>query len=131
MAEEAALVDATSEQGLYVGADQSVELTVYSNSAKTTIQDVTGWTILLDIRRKDTSASPALLSKTGTVSGVFNATPASNTQKVTFTLSDDDLAATIFTGDEFEGRYSIWRTDAGSEQPLRFGDCTITRLTRT
>lgn len=130
MAIDDALVDATSEEGLYVGADHSVVMTVYSNSAKTTIQDISGWTIVLDIRKKDTTAS-ALLSVTGTVSGTFNATPASNTQKVTFTLADTDLAATVFTGDEFEGRYSVWRTDAGSEQPLRYGDITITRTTRT
>jgi hypothetical protein len=130
MAIDGALVDGTTEETLYIGADHSVVMTVYSNSGKTTIQDIAGWTIVLEIRKKDTSPT-ALLTKTGTVSGTFNATPGSNTQKCTFTLSDDDLAATVFTGDEFTGRYSIWRTDAGSEQPLRFGDCTITRTTRT
>jgi hypothetical protein len=123
-------IDAALE-GLYIGADHSVELTVYTSAALTAIQDISGWTIVLDIRKKDSSPTPALLSKTGTVSGTHNSSPGSNTQKCTFTLSDDDLAATVFTGDEFTGRYSIWRTDAGSEQPLRFGDCTITRTTRT
>lgn len=130
MAIDGALEDGTSGETLYVGADGLVELTVYADADKTTIQDVTGWTVVLDIRRKDT-ATTALLSKTGTVSGSFNSTPGSNTQKVSFTLSDDDLAASTFTGDDFEGRYSIWRTDAGYEQPLRYGDCVVKRLTRT
>lgn len=129
MAIEGALVDATSEEGLYVGADHSVEVTVYANAAKTTIKEITGWTIVLDIRTKDT-ASSAKLTKTGTVSGVFNSSPGSNTQKVTFALSDDDLSSTVFTGNEFEGTYSIWRKDDGSEQPLRYGDVTITRTTQ-
>ena len=130
MALEGALVDSTSEEGLYIGADHTVDLTVYSNAGKTAIQDITGWTIVLDIRKKDTAAT-ALLSKTASISGSYNSSPGSNTQKATFTLADTDLAASTFTGDEFTGRYSIWRTDDGSEQPLRYGDITITRTTRT
>jgi hypothetical protein len=117
MATEAAL------EGLYVGADHVIEYT-------DTDENMTGWTLVLDIRKSDRAAT-ALLAETGVESGTYNATPASNTQKFSFTLSDDELAATIFTGDEWTGRYSIWRTDAGFEQPLRFGDCTITRTTRT
>ena len=124
MATEAAL------EGLFVGADHSIDVTVYKANG-TDIQDITGWTIVLDIRKKDTSTA-ALLSKTGVVSGTYNISPGTNTQKVTFTLADDpDLAATVFTGDDWTGRYSIKRTDAGSEQPLRYGAVTITRVTQT
>lgn len=112
--------------GLFVGADHSV---VYTDSDDPPT-DMSGWTVVLDIRKEDTS-SASLLSKTGTVSGSYNADPDLNTQKVTFTLSDDDLAATIFTKDDATLRYSIKRTDAGAEQPLRYGDCTIVRITQT
>lgn len=112
--------------GLFVGADHVVSYTD-SDDPPT---DMAGWTVVLDIRKKDTSAAPALLSKTGVVSGTYSATVASNTQKVTFTLTDDDLASTVFTGDDWRGRYSIKRTDAGLEQPLRFGKVTIERVTQ-
>jgi hypothetical protein len=85
---------------------------------------------LLDIRDAD-RASTTRLSVTGTVSGVFNSVPATNTQKVRFTLADTDLAASIFKGDDTPLRYSIKRTDNGFEQPLRYGDVTITRVTQT
>ncbi|MDH5244844.1 MAG: hypothetical protein OEW98_00220 [Betaproteobacteria bacterium] len=116
--------------GLYVGADHAVVLTVYSDTAQTTCQDIAGWTLVLDIRKTDT-APTALLSATGVVSGTFDADPAVNTQVATFTLSDDDLAAATFPGDDPTRRYSIKRTDAGFEQPVRFGDVTLGRVTQT
>lgn len=129
---EESLVDQTTEQGLHVGEDASVEIVIYADAdAETTILDTSGWTTLtLDIRKKDTSSDPPLLTANGVRAGSFHTNPATNTQKWTFTLSDDDLSADIFKGDEFEGRYSIWRKDAGSEKPVRYGDCTITRTTQ-
>ncbi len=115
--------------GLYVGSDQSIVMTVYTDEDQATVQEITGWSILLDIRKSDT-APTAKLSIAGVVSGVFNAVPATNTQVVTFTLTDTDLAATIFKGDDTPLRYSIKRTDNGFEQPLRYGDVTITRVTQ-
>jgi hypothetical protein len=123
MPTEGALVDHTTSMGLFVGADMAVEYT-------DTDEDMTGWTIVLDIRKADTSADPAKLSKTGVASGTYNVTPASNTQTFTFTLSDDDLAASVFPGDDWTGRYSIKRTDTGVEMPLRYGAVTITRVTQ-
>ena len=117
---------------LYVGADASAVYTNYSSSALTTIVEMTGWTVVLDIRTSDTSPN-ALLSKTGVISGVFNSTPASNTQVCTFTITDDDTDKAIFPADEANKtyRFSIKRTDAGSEHPLAYGDCTMVRVTQT
>ena len=115
--------------GLYVGADHEAVLTTYTTSAKTAIEDVTGWTIVMDIRTTDRS-STALLSVTGTVSGVFNATPALNTQITTFSLPAALTAKTIFKGDDVPLRASFWRTDTGFKQPLRFGDVALTRTTQ-
>lgn len=113
-------------EGLFVGADCSV---VYSD-ASSPLVDMTGWTVVLDIRKKDTAGDPAKLSATGTVSGSYSLVAASNTQVVTFTLDDDDLAASVFPGDDWSGRYSIKRTDTDAEQPLAYGDVTITRVTQ-
>lgn len=120
MATEAALT------GLFVGADQTV---TYSDSSDAP-PDMTAWTLVLDIRKTDKSGT-SLLSSTGVVSGTYNADPDINAQVCTFTLTDDDLAASIFTGNEFEGRYSIKRTNAGFELPVAYGNITITRVTQT
>lgn len=131
MAFDGSLEDRTTDEGLYVGADHAVDVYIWADKDKTTILQSTAWTLLtLDIRTKDTS-STVLLTKNGTRSGTFDADPDTNTEKWTFTITDDDMVATTFTGNEFEGRYSIWRKDAGSEQPVRYGDCTITRTTQT
>jgi len=131
MAIDGELLDRDNDEGLYIGADHSVTIRIFADKLKTTIIDTGAWTLLtLDIRKKDTNGA-VLLTKNGTRSGTFHATPGTNTELWTFTLTDDDLAAATFTGDQFIGRYSIWRKDAGSEQPVRYGDCTITRTTQT
>lgn len=112
--------------GLFVGADHEI---VYRDQSEPP-ENMLGWTVVLDIRKTDTSPDPAKLSKVGVVSGVYANTLATNQQKVTFMLTDDDLAATVFAGDDPAMRYSIKRTDPGSEQPLRYGDCTIVRVTQ-
>jgi hypothetical protein len=114
---------------LFVGTDGIVELTVFEADGVTP-KDILGWTIWLDIRKKDTTADPALLLKQGTVQGVFNVDPDLNAQVCRWALSDDDLAVTIFPKDDEKLRYSIKRTDAGAEQILRFGDATIMRVTQ-
>lgn len=113
-------------EGLHVGADHQI---VYRDSDEPPT-NMLGWTVVLDIRKKDTSNDPALLSKTGVVSGIYANTQAMNAQVVTFTLSDDDLAATIFKGEDPTVRGSIKRTDAGSEQPLWYGDVPMNRVTQ-
>lgn len=117
-------------EGLHVGADHVVDMLVWTTKAKTVIQEISGWEIVLDVRLSDLSTAPAKLSVTGTVSGVFNALPASNTQKVSFALPNAILAKTIFKGDDPYLRYSIWRTDTGTKQPLRYGSATLIRTTQ-
>lgn len=119
--------------GLFVGADHVVEYRSDQNPP----EDMTGWTIVLDIRRKDTHGT-ALLTKAMPVTGTYNSTPydpnnpASNPQKASCSISDDELSATIFKGDDekLALRYSIKRTNDGFEQPLRYGDCQIIRVTQ-
>ena len=111
--------------GLFVGADHQV---VYTDEDAVPT-DMTGWTVKLDIRKKDTDTA-ALLSVTGTVSGAYANTLGTNAQKVTFILSKALLAATIFTRDDPRMRYSIVRTDAGFQQPLRYGDVPLIRVTQ-
>src|SRR5689334_12725867 len=107
--------------GLYVGADHQV---VYTDASDPPA-DMSGWTIVLEVRKFD-SHPTILLSKTGTVSGTYNADPSMNTQKCTFVLdAETDLSSTKFPGDDQQLRYSIKRTDDGFEQPLRYGDLPL------
>ena len=119
-----------SLSGLHAGADHQVVFTNYTDQDLDTIQDSTGWDIELDIRSYDRS-STAMLTAQGTVSGVFNASPALNTQVTTFSLSAALLATTIFKGDDTPLRYSVWRTDTGFRQPLRYGDVALIRTTQS
>jgi len=122
MATEGALAYLVTGETLFVGGDFSIPFTVYQSDGSTA-QNITGWTVVLDIRRRDTSNTPPLLTVTATPT-----TPISGV--CTFALSAEDLDADVFTGDEFQGRYSIWRTDTGSRVPLRYGDCVINRTTQ-
>ena len=119
-----------SLDGLQVGSDHTVDMIVYTTQAKTVIQEITGWAILLDIRASDT-AGTSKLSVAGTVSGVFNSAPGTNTQKVSFSLPRALLATTIFKGEDPTMHYSVWRTDLGSKQPLRHGSVQLTRTTQS
>lgn len=112
--------------GLFVGADHQI---IYAD-ADVPPTDMTGWSVVLDIRKKDTSSDPPLLTKSGVLSGAYNVDPVTNAQIFTFTLSDDDLSALVFKGDDPILRYSFKRTNAGAETVLRFGDCPITRVTQ-
>ncbi len=114
--------------GLFVGADHRVIYRNYAADGVTPLA-MTGWTIVLEFRKTDISGT-ILKTVTGVVTGTFNVDPLTNTEICTFILTDDDLAATIFKGDDPVVRYSIKRTDAGVEQPLRYGDAPITRVTQ-
>ena len=129
MAIERDLVDLVSLQGLFVGADASVIYKHYEVDGVTP-KTMLGQTIVLDIRNKDLSPDPALLSVTGVVSGTFNVDPLTNAEICTFTISAAALAKTIFTGDDTARRYSIKRTNSGAGTIYAFGDAIITRVTQ-
>ncbi len=114
--------------GLFVGADARVIYRNYEANGITP-KDMAGWNIILDFRISDL-ATATLKAVGGVVSGTFNVDPLTNTQICTFTLTDDDLAASIFTGDDTTFRYSIKRVNDGVEAILRFGDAVITRATQ-
>ena len=101
---------------VFVGEDKTVRLEVVD--ADLVPVDVTGWATTLDVRLLESDAA-ALLTKAGAVAGVYAATRAANTQRLLFALTDTQLARTIFDGRTY--RYSIKRTDDGSETILAYG----------
>ena len=94
--------------------------------------NIAGWMLVFDVRSKDNSPDPALLTKVPTISGVFNAVRATNTQRATTTVTDDDMHQ--FKGSNLPSgaktyRYSWKRTDSGSETVLARGDFSPEKAT--
>ena len=116
-----------------IGDDEATAATIAANTA--TMVDVSGWALEFVVRTSDTKIGDALLSKTTaagiTIAGTFNASPTTNTQRVTVTIADTDIPA----WDGSAGwkpktyRYSLKRTDAGSEKVLAFGDFVLQEAT--
>lgn len=79
--------------------------------------DITGWTLELTLRNRQTSTIDL------TVAGVIT---NAGSGVATFTLTDTQ------TGTLTPGRYdfSIWRTNDGSENPLTTGTATVVRTSR-
>ncbi len=113
----------------FLDTDKVVRFTVYADDERTTVKDVTGWSFDWVLRRRDDTADPPVLQKsTGAgiaIVGVFNANPATNTQRVEVTIDDVDTDA-LPPG---KYRHSLKRTNPGSEEILSFGDAYLQRAT--
>lgn len=108
---------------LMVGDDATISLEVLTRGGSPV--DVDGWTTVLVISSQVTTA--ALVTASGTVTGVYNGSREANTQRVAFSLSDDDTI-TLLDGNY---QYSIRRTDSGSEKLLSYGPCYVERANQT
>lgn len=110
---------------VFVGEDKTISLEVLD--ADDIPVNITGFTLLLDVRLTDTAAAPALLSISGSVSGTYSATRSANTQRASFTLTDTQTG----TLSARQYRYSIKRTDDGSETVIAVGPFIVERATQT
>lgn len=103
---------------LFVGEDKVLRFELPSATNSAVAVDMTGWAMVFDVRAKDTSPDPALLSIAPTLTGVFNSVRATNTQRAIVTLTDDQM--NFFKAKTY--RWSWKRTDAGSETVLGLGN---------
>ncbi len=114
-------VDSTIGGGgaLFVGEDKLLRFgPLYLALTPTVGVDMTGWAMVFDVRTKDTSADPAILSRTDfSLVGVFNVLQSSNTQYAQLSITDDEL--NLFRAKQY--RWSWKRMDAGSETVLGYG----------
>ncbi len=101
---------------LFVGEDKLFRLKNVVDETGTLV-DMTGWTVLFDVRQKVTSPDPALISINATLIGVFNSNPALNTQMWAAQASDDLL--NLFKAKQYQ--YSWKRMDEGIETVLAYG----------
>lgn len=110
---------------LFVGEDKTIILEVILQGSTTVSVDMTGWTLLFDVRKTDNAADPAIISHVPTLTGTFNALRSSNTQRASVALSDDDM--NLFRAGTY--RWSWKRMDNGSETVLAWGNFTPQKAT--
>jgi hypothetical protein len=119
------------EGELFRGEDKTLELEVLqsgedADDTAATPENIAGWAIQFIVRLKDDSSGDPVLTKTATVSGSYNATRASNTQRAVVTLTDTDMDALV----PRIYRHSWKRTDDGSETVLAYGNFSVQRATQ-
>jgi len=102
------------EGTLFVGEDKTLRFECVDQNDNP--KDIAGWTLLFDVRLKDTSTT-AILSLTPTVTGVFNSVRASNTQRALLSVTDDQM--NLFQAKNY--RWSVKRMDASVETVLGWG----------
>ncbi len=124
------------DSNIFIGEDKQIRFPVYDDDADPVVPlDVSGFSMIWVLRKSDTASDPALLSKTTgsgiTITGTFNADPLINTQRVVVALADTDTAgndgSVLIPPKKY--RYSLKRTDAGSETILAFGNFVLREAT--
>lgn len=112
---------------IFIGEDKNLTFEVLNGpnhpTAPNAPRDIDGFTLSLVVAASDTAS--AIITVSGTVSGTYNAVRASNTQRVTFALTDTGhLTGSNFTAGTIY-RWSVKRTDAGSETILGRGNWVV------
>ena len=87
--------------------------------------DMTGWTVLFDVRKSDKAPDPAIFSKTATIVGTFNAVRALNEQRALVYLTDTELN----TVKAKTYRFSWKRMNDGVETVLSRGPFVVEKAT--
>jgi hypothetical protein len=112
---------------LFVGEDKTFRLEVLvprfdangvkiAHDASSVPVNFTGWEIRFDVRPTVTS-STVIFNKTASITGVYNAVRATNTQRAVVTLTDTELN----TVKEQKYQFTFKRMDDGSETVLAWG----------
>jgi hypothetical protein len=101
---------------LFVGEDKGIRLEVLDPEGYPV--DLTGWTINFVVRLTDAADDPALLTKTATIAGTFDADRDINTQYAGIILSDDET--NTFSAQTY--RHSWKRMNGGYETLLAYGN---------
>lgn len=94
------------------------------NDAETAAVNIAGWTLSWKVKIKRSHADgDAVLTKTPTIAGTYNADTTLNLQRATVSVEDvdtDSLAARTYV-------YELKRMDAGAETILAYGDLELSQ----
>lgn len=111
---------------LFKGEDKELRFELWDEEDPTVAIDWSGWTTFFDVRKKDTSADPAILRvPVPTPTGVFNPVRASNQQRGHLPLTNDQL--NFYRAEGY--RWSWVRTDADFATVLAWGSFTPQKAT--
>lgn len=135
----------TEDRRIPIGDDRILSFTIFEqeglevdenqNVVSGTVKDITGYELIFVVRTTDTTPRAELITKaTGgsgiTISGVFNADPDINTQRIEIDIEDTD---TWTSSSDFlkpgKYRYALKRTDEGTETTLAYGDFVLFETT--
>ena len=132
----------TKDDDLFVGDDISLEFEVFEDDlvvamvadgngverqtyVSGTPEDVSAWALSFAVRTSDTTTAGPVISKTTasgiTITGTYDADHADNTQRVVVAIADTDTFDVAVLVPPKTYRYSLKRTDPGSEKTLAFG----------
>ena len=117
---------------IFIGEDKTLSFEILDSDDDPV--NMAGWDVLFDVRAKDNSEGTALITKTATILGTFNADRTLNAQRAEIELTDDDLLATVFKGSNLPSgaktyRYSLKRMTSGQETVLARGDFSPEKAT--
>jgi hypothetical protein len=100
---------------LFVGEDKTIRLELVDKAGLPV--NMTGWAMVFDVRKTVNRADPPIFSKVPTLTGVFNAVRATNTQRAIVTLTDTEMN----TVKAFEYQCTWKRMDDTAETVLAWG----------
>lgn len=103
---------------LFVGEDKVLRFELVDTQDPPQPVEMSSFTMIFDVRKKDNSPDPAIVSAPVTVSGIFNANRLLNQQRGFVVLSDDMM--NLFKAKTY--RYSWKRMDTGVETVLMYGN---------
>ena len=93
-------------------------------------KNITGFTMTFIVRDQSSYAGTLLVTKSASVTGVYNATRSVNTQRASVTIDDTDFVSESGLIPAGTSYYSLKRTDAGSETVLVFGEFIVQETTQ-
>lgn len=112
---------------LFVGEDKTIRLgPLYLAEDPTIGVDMAGWVMVFDVRLKDTSPDPPIISISPLpVTGTFNGIQANNQQYASAVLTDTQM--NLFKAKTY--RWSWKRLDDGNETVLGWGNFSPQKAT--
>lgn len=136
----AAEFNITAADKFFLGEDKFIDFIVTGENGLP--MDVTGLPLEWSLKKKDKDPDPPIIGKSTTsggiaITGVFNADPLINTQRVRVTLLDTEtdpfvtsaLSTPYTLKANKEYRHSLKRLDTGFEAVLSYGGITFLQAT--
>jgi hypothetical protein len=125
---------------VFLGEDKVIKFQIFVDgttqaqvdAGTATPLDVTGYGLTWIVRKTDKADTASITKATGglgiTITGTWNASQGTSTQRIVITLVDTDTSDTAIWKPNIY-RHSLKRTDDGSETILAFGDFEFLQAT--